>query len=187
MISKTALRSEMRALRRRLAAGAPDAPERVAANLPEGWPSVSAAIFALYHPVGQELDPGHIRLPGLRRALPVVIARDGPLVFRLHEPGEALVPDALGIPAPAPVAPEVRPEIIFVPVLAFDRRGGRLGQGGGYYDRTLAALRAKGPILAVGLAYAGQERPEIPMDAHDQRLDAILTETAFISVAREPR
>ena len=138
-----------------------------------------AATYALYHPIGSELDPGQIRLPGLRRALPVVTQRDGPLVFRRHEPGEALVPDALGIPAPAPGAAEVLPDIVFAPVLAFDRRGGRLGQGGGYYDRTLAALRAARPVLVVGLAYAGQELPDIPLEPHDARLDAILTETGY--------
>ena len=79
------------------------------------------------------------------------------------------------------------PDIVFTPALAFDRRGGRLGQGGGYYDRTIAALRAVRPVLVIGLAYAAQELPEIPMDEHDQRLDAILTETGFIPVARETR
>jgi 5-formyltetrahydrofolate cyclo-ligase len=186
VISKTALRARMRALRRRLAAEAPDAAVGAAACLPDNWPT-AATVYALYHPVGSELDPGHIRLPALRRALPVVIRRDGPLVFRLHEPGETLVPDLLGVPAPASAAPQVMPDIVFTPALAFDRRGGRLGQGGGYYDRTIAALRAVRPVLVIGLAYAAQELPEIPMDEHDQRLDAILTETGFIPVARETR
>lgn len=176
----------MRALRRRLAAEAPDAAVRAAANLPEDWPARSAPIYALYHPVGSELDPSQIRLPG-RRALPVVVRRDAPLEFRLHAPGDALVPDILGIPAPAATAEVVRPDIVFAPVLAFDRCGGRLGQGGGYYDRTLEVLRAEKRVLVVGLAYAGQELPQIPMEVHDARLDAILTETGFIAVATEPR
>jgi 5-formyltetrahydrofolate cyclo-ligase len=69
--------------------------------------------------------------------------------------------------------------VVFAPLLAFDRRGGRLGQGGGHYDRTLANLRRMKSVLVIGLAYAGQELHEIPMEPHDQRLDAILTETGY--------
>jgi 5-formyltetrahydrofolate cyclo-ligase len=143
------------------------------------------ATYGLYHPVGSELDPTPIRIPGARRALPVATARDKPLIFRLHEPGDPLGPDAMGIPAPIPDAPAVLPDVVFAPALAFDRRGGRLGQGGGHYDRTLAELRARKPVLVIGLAYAGQEVAEIPMEPHDQRLDAILTETGYIEAAKE--
>jgi len=93
--------------------------------------------------------------------------------------------DAFGIPAPGPNAAEVLPDIVFAPLLAFDRLGGRLGQGAGHYDRTLAILRARQPVFVIGLAYAGQEIAAVPMDAHDQRLDAILTETGYIEVARK--
>lgn len=184
MISKTALRAEMRALRRRLAAETPDAARRAAANFPADVSLHAGPIYALYHPDGSELDPGWLRLATARQALPVVTRRGGLLVFRLHAPGEILIADVLGVPSPPPGAPEVAPDVVFAPVLAFDRLGGRLGQGGGYYDRTLAALRATKPVWVIGLAYAGQERPEIPMEPHDQRLDAILTETAYIPIAR---
>lgn len=112
-------------------------------------------------------------------ALPAAQARDGVLVFRRHRPGQALVPDALGIPSPGAEAEAVLPDVVFAPLLAFDRRGGRLGQGGGHYDRTLEALRRVKPVFVIGLAYSGQELPEIPMEPHDQRLDAILTETDY--------
>ena len=75
---------------------------------------------------------------------------------------------------------------IVTPLLAFDRRGGRLGQGGGHYDRTLSALRAVRPVFVLGLAYSGQELDAVPMAGHDQRLDAIVTETEFIEVAKGP-
>lgn len=185
MISKAALRAEMRTLRRSLAATTPDAGRRAAANLPAFPRPEPAPVYALYHPIGSELDPGLIRLAPGRLALPAVIRRDGPLVFRLHAPGDILTPDALGVPAPGRGAAEVTPDILFVPVLAFDRRGGRLGQGGGYYDRTIAELRARGRVLVIGLGYSAQERPEIPMEPHDQRLDAILTETSYIPVVRK--
>jgi len=177
---KRALRAQLRSLRRRLADEVPDAAERAAAL----WPAVGAPddrIFALYHPSGSELDPTPLRarLPAGKVALPAAQSREGALVFRLHEPGQALVPDALGIPSPGPTAAAVLPDVVFAPLLAFDRRGGRLGQGGGHYDRTLANLRRMKSVLVIGLAYAGQELHEIPMEAHDQRLDAILTETGY--------
>ncbi|WP_293901750.1 5-formyltetrahydrofolate cyclo-ligase [Phenylobacterium sp.] len=181
MDPKAALRAEMRTRRRRLAVEAPDAAERAAANLPaNGWPDIE--VYGLYHPVGSELDPTPIRLKTGRRALPVVVSPDAPLVFRLHGPNDPLTPDALGIPAPTAAAPQVWPDIVFAPLLAFDRRGGRLGQGGGHYDRTIADLRARKAVLVIGLAYAGQEVDDIPMAPHDQRLDAILTETAYVPV-----
>lgn len=173
----------MRVARRRLAAEAPDAAWRLAGHLPDDLPAAEA--YGLYHPVGSEMDPREIRPPAGHVALPVAIARNAPLVFRLYAPGDPLVADAFGILAPTAAAPEAEPDIVFTPVLAFDRRGGRLGQGAGCYDRTIAALRARKPVMVIGVAYAGQELEAVPMEAHDERLDGILTETEFIAVARE--
>jgi 5-formyltetrahydrofolate cyclo-ligase len=169
----------MRALRRQLAEACPDAAERAAAHAP-ALPGVE--VYGLYHPVGSELDPSVIRLAGARRALPVVVQRQAALVFRLHEPGEALAPDALGVPAPTAAAQAVWPDVVFTPVLAFDRAGGRLGQGGGHFDRTIEALRARKSVVVIGVAYAGQEVAQVPLEPHDQRLDGILTETGYIPV-----
>lgn len=160
---------------------APDAGQRAAALWPvERRPA--GEVVALYHPCGSELDPTPLwtQLAGHVVALPVAQSREGALVFRRHGPDDPLVPDALGIPSPALEAPAVLPDVVFTPLLAFDRRGGRLGQGGGHYDRTLENLRRMKPVFVVGLAYAGQELPEIPMEPHDQRLDAILTETEYL-------
>ncbi len=146
-------------------------------------------IAAIYHPLGAELDPWPLaaRLieAGAAICAPVVVERDAPLLFRLHTE-DARGVDALGIAVPSADAPEVTPDLIIVPLLAFDRSGGRLGQGGGYYDRTLARLRAAGPLLAVGLAYAAQEVERVPMDAFDQRLDGVLTETAYLDFSSFP-
>jgi 5-formyltetrahydrofolate cyclo-ligase len=122
---------------------------------------------------------------GAEPALPAAESRDLALSFRLWDPRTPLEPDAFGIPSPPLWADVVQPDLVIAPLLAFDRAGGRLGQGAGHYDRTLANLRALKPVLVLGLAYAGQEVDAIPMEPHDQRLDAILTETEFISVARE--
>lgn len=190
---KTALRVLMRSLRRRLADEVPDAAERAARRLPLSRFSRFSVIGA-YCPLGSELDPGpvlHAILdfePGrAKAALPVAIDRNSPLKFRLWRPEDTLAPDAFGIPAPPPSAPEVLPNLMITPVLAFDRHGGRLGQGAGHYDRTLASLRRVRPVFVLGVAFAGQEVDAVPTDAHDQRLDAIVTETAFIEVAREGR
>ena len=112
---------------------------------------------------------------GLCLALPAVAARGAPLVFRRWRPGEALTEGAYGVPVPPPHAKTATPDLLIVPLLAFDRRGGRLGYGGGYYDRTLAALRAKAPVNAVGAAYAFQEHEKLPREETDQPLDWIVT------------
>lgn len=184
-LDKTALRRRMRALRRELAVAAPDAAWRAAEHFPaERVPRIAA----VYYAQGSELDPTplaeRLMAIGAKVALPVAQSRDGHLQFRLWAPGESLVPDAVGVPAPPATEPAVTPDLVVAPLLAFDRAGGRLGQGGGHYDRTLANLRAHGGVFLLGLAYAGQEVDAIPMEPHDQRLDAVLTETGYQPVAK---
>ena len=82
-------------------------------------------------------------------------------------------------------APQVTPSLVICPLLAFDKAGGRLGRGGGHYDRTIAALRAAGPVFMLGLAYAGQEVDALVMEPHDQRLDAILTENGYTELRKD--
>ena len=180
--AKALLRRRMRALRGRLAAATPDAAQQAAAALDPSAPPPFAVVSG-YHAIGSELDPGPLvrRLiqTGARLALPVCEGPDRPLIFRSWSVGDCLVPDTLGVPAPEPSAEPVRPDLVIAPLLAFDGRGGRLGQGGGHYDRTLSRLRAEGPVFVLGLAYAGQELDAVPGEAHDQRLDAILTENGY--------
>ncbi len=144
-----------------------------------------AGVIAGYWPLGSEIDPRPLLLTlgevGAPLALPRVDHRDGPFSFRCWKDGDALSPDSFGILSPAPSAAAVQPVIILTPLLAFDRAGGRLGQGGGHYDRVLASLKPRGAI-AVGLAYAIQEVVEVPTGAHDQRLDWIITEREAIRV-----
>jgi 5-formyltetrahydrofolate cyclo-ligase len=187
-LDKTALRVRMRALRRRLADDAPDAGERAARRLPLSRYG-RFRIVASYRPQGAEIDPHPVLQailafdPGFATpVLPVAQHRKTPLVFRYWNPEERLLPDAFGVPAPPKSAPELVPNLVITPLLAFDRKGGRLGQGGGHYDRTLAKLRKERPVFMLGLAYAGQEVDELPHESHDQRLDAILTETGYIEV-----
>jgi 5-formyltetrahydrofolate cyclo-ligase len=178
---KVALRRHARRARRALAAAAPDAATRAAAHFARAdFPTFKVA--AVYQPMGGELDPGPLA-EVLRRCcaeivLPVVVGKGQPLVFRPAD-GSALEPDALGLMAPGPDAESLEPDLIITPLLAFDRKGARLGQGGGFYDRTLAHLRRRGQVFALGLAYAGQAVDHLPTDAFDQPLDGVLTEVGL--------
>jgi 5-formyltetrahydrofolate cyclo-ligase len=120
---------------------------------------------------------------GVVIALPRIDTRDALPVFRAWLAEDALAPDAFGILAPPKTALPVVPHIILTPLLAFDRAGRRLGQGGGHYDRTLAALKPEG-VIAVGLAYACQEMVEVPAGALDQLLDWIVTDREAIRVQK---
>jgi 5-formyltetrahydrofolate cyclo-ligase len=179
---KAELRQIMRARRRDLAAIEPSAAEAAAAHLPrDDLPPF--AVVAGYHALGSELSPWPVlrRLAeaGARIALPVAINENAPLVFRAWSADRALELDAMKIPSPSAQAETLIPQLVIAPLLAFDGAGYRLGQGGGYYDRTLKGLRAQGPVFAIGLAYAGQKIERVPREIHDQPLDAILTETGY--------
>ena len=132
--------------------------------------------LAGYMPMRTEIDPlpamaAHQGLVGV----PVIMAAATPLKFREWAPGVAMVAGEFGALIPAEGA-WVAPQVVIVPLLAFDARGYRLGYGGGFYDRTLQGLRAKGPVLAIGFAFAAQEVDEVPTDAFDQKLDMVVTE-----------
>lgn len=138
-------------------------------------------ILGSHAAIGDEADPAALeaaaRAAGWVTAFPRVVG-DAPLAF--HQARFAdLVPGFRGIPEPHADRPVLRPDVVLVPLLAADLRGNRLGQGGGHYDRTLAALRAGGPVLAIGLAWDAQLLPEVPAQGWDQPLDAIATPTAF--------
>lgn len=190
-LDKKALRQAMRALRRHLFDSTPDAPARAARRLPVSRFGRFSVVGA-YCAQGTELDPGPVLQAILdldpertQAALPIAAAKNQPLQFRLWRPGDPMTPDAYGIPSPMASAPLLAPNLMLTPVLAFDRQGGRLGQGGGHYDRTLAALRRDRPVFVLGVAFAGQEIDHVPVGPHDQRLDAIVTETAYIEVGKE--
>jgi 5-formyltetrahydrofolate cyclo-ligase len=184
---KSTLRAEQRKLRRGLATLSPEAAEQAAARLPlDRLPPFS--VFSGYMPQGSEIDPAALirRLAetGARTALPAAFSWEEALEFRIWDRAVALEADAFGIPSPPTEAEAALPDLVIAPVLAFDRAGGRLGQGAGHYDRAIANLRRVKRVFVLGLAYAGQEVAELPMEPHDQRLDAILTETGYIEVSK---
>jgi 5-formyltetrahydrofolate cyclo-ligase len=146
----------------------------------------SGAVVSGFMPLNSEISPLPLMRKlsdlGARLALPVVVGRGLPLLMRAYAFGDALVKGVWGIRAPPPDAPEVAPDLLLVPLLAFDRNGNRLGYGAGYYDMTIAALRAQKPVVAVGIAFAAQEVAEVPTTTRDVRLDVVLTEREVIAV-----
>ena len=141
------------------------------------------SVVSAYWAMGDELDGQflirHLHEAGCVIGLPVVVAKGQPLVFRRWRPETRFIPGGFGTQIPSPEEPEVVPERLIVPLLAFDASGYRLGYGGGFYDRTLAKLRALGPVTAIGFAYAGQEVETVPREDYDQQLDWLATEHAM--------
>jgi len=166
-------------------AASPDAAERLADNAlsataPEPGPERTVSA---YLPIRTEIDPRPLMMRlharGCRVAVPVIAGPGRPLRFRAWHPAVALEPGPFDVAVPAE-GDWVEPDFVFAPLLGFDTNCYRLGYGGGFYDRTLAALRARGPITAVGLAYAGQRMDRVPRDDTDARLDAVATEHGVI-------
>jgi 5-formyltetrahydrofolate cyclo-ligase len=179
--AKRALRTTMKAKRAELAEASPDAASAVLRHvaLRPGLRVVSGTM-----PVGSELDPRplmrHLASQGALLALPRTPPRGQPLTFHTWTAQTRFVRTAFGLEEPAPETPTLVPDLVLVPLLAFDRTGARLGYGGGYYDLTLRTLRAQGAVFALGVAYAGQAVPHVPTEPFDERLDAIVTEAGWI-------
>ncbi|WP_134725834.1 5-formyltetrahydrofolate cyclo-ligase [Paracoccus luteus] len=175
-LTKTALRNA--ALAARMAGGCADA---LAANLTAALAPHGGAVLAGYWPMRGEPDPR----PAMAAhdgpvCLPEVVARATPLRFRLWR-GEALVPGVFGTSHPPETCPEVSPTVLIVPLAGFDAGLNRLGYGGGFYDRTLAHLRARGPVTAIGLAWAGQQVAPIPVEPTDEPLDLLVTDRGIMA------
>ncbi len=141
-------------------------------------------IVSGFMPLKSEINPiplmRKLAEAGARLALPAIAGRGKPLVMRAYSFGDDLARGQWGIREPKPEAAEVEPDILIVPLAAFDRAGHRIGYGAGYYDMTIAALRAKKNVAAVGIAFAAQEIREVPATPRDARLDLVLTERETI-------
>ena len=148
------------------------------------------AVVSGFWPMRHEIDPRPLleaaHAAGAACCLPVVEGKAVPLVFRRWEPDDSLEPGPFGTREPHPDAETMTPTHLLVPLLVFDRRGFRLGYGGGYYDRTIAGLRLRGSVVAVGVAYAAQEVEAVPHDDLDARLDWVVTEAEAIYIGDNP-
>ena len=161
-----------RSFARRLAEVGPD--------LVRNTPQAAGGTVSVYHPIRDEADTAPLfealTRAGVPTALPVTVGRGQALRFLLWAPGDPVALGSWGIPEPLPSAPVVDPDILFVPLAAFDRRGFRLGYGAGHYDNSLAALRRRKPVWAIGIAFSIQEVESVPTEPHDEPLDAMITE-----------
>ena len=181
---KAALRAAALARRDALPADERQAAANAIAARPFPLPLPTGTVVSGFMPLKSEINP----LPLLRRladagaslALPVVAGRGKPLTMRAYAFGQELDSGVWGIREPKASAPEVFPDILIVPLAAFDRKGHRIGYGAAYYDMTINRLRGLKPVTAVGIAYAAQEVAEVPVAAHDAPLDLVLTERDVI-------
>ncbi len=172
LAKRDALPAEMRA----------QAAETIAArSFPVG---VAGKIVSGFMPMRSEISPlplmRKLAAAGAQLALPAIAGRGKPLIMRAYQFGDVLARGQWGIREPKPDAAEVAPDILLVPLAAFDRAGHRIGYGAGYYDMTIHALRARKPVIAIGLAFAAQEIPQVPSTARDERLGLVLTEREAI-------
>jgi 5-formyltetrahydrofolate cyclo-ligase len=183
---KATLRREALARRDALSAEVRTAAAQAIAARPFPVAVPPGAIVSGFMPMKSEINP----LPLMRKladagaglALPAVAGKGKPLTMRAYTFGESLASGVWGIREPGPDARQVDPDILLVPLLAFDRRGHRIGYGAGYYDMTIAGLRARKTVLAVGIAFAAQEIAQVPTTPRDARLDLVLTEREVIDL-----
>jgi 5-formyltetrahydrofolate cyclo-ligase len=182
--AKAELRRQALAARDALLPELRQAAARIIAERPFPVVVTPGSVVSGYMPLKSELSPlplmRTLAAAGARLALPVIAGRGRPLVMRAYAFGDALDSGQWGIREPKSDAPEVFPDILLVPLAAFDRRGHRIGYGAGYYDMTITGLRAMKPVVAVGIAFAAQEIPQVPATARDARLDLVLTERGAI-------
>ena len=181
--TKAALRAQTLAKRDALPAAERQAAAETIAT--RAFPvEVAGTIVSGFMPMKTEINP----LPLLRKladagaqmALPAIAGRGKPLIMRAWKIGDPLKTGQWGIREPTPEAAEVAPDILIVPLAAFDRAGHRIGYGAGYYDMTIKVLRAKKKVVAIGVAFAAQEIARVPATTRDARLDLVLTEREVI-------
>jgi 5-formyltetrahydrofolate cyclo-ligase len=185
---KTELRKSALARREAMPAAERQAAAGAIAGRVFPLPVGRGAVVSGFSPLKSEINP----LPllrtladaGAKLALPVVAGRGKPLIMRAYAFGQELNSGVWGIREPKDDAPEVDPDILIVPLAAFDRRGNRIGYGAGYYDMTINRLRGRKSVTAVGIAYAAQEVSDVPVTERDARLDLVLTERETIDCRR---
>ena len=180
IVAKRALREAAKAKRSLIPATERQESARRVADLGLAFAGVEPpAVVSAFLAIGEEINPvplmTRLQRQGWRIGLPVMVGKGQPLKFREWVPGGPLRTVMWGIREPEETAAEVEPDVLLVPLLAFNRSGLRLGYGGGFYDRTIRDLRARKPVVAVGLAFSAQEVDAVPHLDYDERLDWVLT------------
>ena len=180
------MRAVLQARRDALPAGERQAAAESIAARAFPLPVAQGTVVSGFMPLKSEINPlplmQRLAAAGASLALPVIAARGKPLTMRAWQFGAPLDRGQWGIREPKADAPEVEPDILLVPLLAFDRAGFRIGYGAGYYDMTIRRLRGLNAVVAVGIAFAAQEVPKVPTTERDERLDLVLTEGEVIDL-----
>jgi 5-formyltetrahydrofolate cyclo-ligase len=185
---KSELRATALARRNAMPADVRAAAAETIAARPFPVPVAAGMIVSAYSPMRSEINPVPLMRKfadaGVQLALPAVQGRGKPLTIRAWSFGAPLVSGVWDIQEPPVTAPEVFPDIMIVPLAAFDRTGHRIGYGAGYYDMTIARVRATKPVVAIGLAFAAQEIAKVPATPFDAQLDIVLTEKETIDLRK---
>jgi 5-formyltetrahydrofolate cyclo-ligase len=182
---KQALRKEMRAIRRDFhkASG-----ERASFDLMELVSSSAALknaeIISCFWPIQTEVNTvpliHKLYKAGHQICLPIVVGNAQPLIFRQWTPETEMLEGAYKAMTPVESSPQLVPDLILSPLLAFDRNGYRLGYGGGFYDRSIEEIKTTKPLVTAGLAYSVQEVDNVPTEKTDQKLDFLITEKEIL-------
>ena len=184
---KHQLRAKMKAVRTRLNAEHPDAANLIAANAPEILLRTPAKVIASYLPIGSEIDPSilaqKLTKDGKTLCLPRLDLDAEKLKFFAWNFGDQVEEGPFSLIQPTGFSEQVYPTLLLVPLLAFDRRGSRLGYGKGYYDRAIDTLQTR--ICFCGVGFSSQEVPKVPMEQHDRKLDWVVTEKEAICISRQ--
>ena len=183
---KSSMRREFKTRRRAAATANPGAAEMAMERFLAAIPFTPKIVVSAYRPIQNELDPTPLMMAlhqrGLRLGVPVIEGPGRALTFRQWTPGCAMMEGPFRAEIPTKGA-TLEPDLLIMPLLAWDRAGWRLGYGGGFYDRTLEMLRARRPTRAIAYAYGAQEVEAVPVESTDQRLDAVVTEAEVIAIA----
>ena len=185
-LEKREFRRLAKTARIRAAAPRGDAAEALAHNVRQGLGQPLPRVVSGYLAIDDEIDIGPLMsgldADGAVKVLRVVVAKDAALVFRHWRLGVPLEVGPWNTQHPGPDSAEAVPDVLLVPMLAFDGDGYRIGWGGGFYDRTIATLRSQRPTLAIGVAYSGQRVDAVPRGDHDQPLDWVVTEEGSLEI-----
>ena len=188
--AKTILRAQMKALRAEAFHKVPGGGAASAEHIPQSYLG-RFSVVAGYRPMGSEIDPTPLLARFAAAGAQIVLPRTAPkghglpLSFHLWSPGQSLVKSEFGVAEPGQDTPQLTPDLVIVPLLAFDDLGHRMGYGQGHYDRTLEVLRARHPVVAIGLAFEAQRVAFVPREDHDQPLDGILTQTRYMALRED--